>query len=485
MNARTFLIVSSLFLVTVACFSAEVVPDLLRDRWITAQDGAPGPKLKAEKEAVQAALRKCVEQACGVYIRSQSKSRDYKLIYNKVMANTPGYVLEYKVLKVWEQDGITWARVSALVSSKKFEEEWVRIAHTVHQEGNPRVIIVISESTLSMVNELAEETKKDEKAAIAAAASGTTTVTAAEIARARSLRERYVWVDRRGRRWRQRGGGQVYAVDGAVAEREAVSAARAHFEAVFAAVAAMEKTKSREVWKKAAEKIDEKGTVQTAVEEFFIKKGIKLVDRTAAKKVDKRDLMLVASGGSPDEIAAIKSRFNADVIIMGTAAAEYGGKIDLAGVPMYRYSSKLVARAVRTDSGQLLAAKTVGPMNATSMKRSGGEDEALAKLAEKAAPEILAAVVEAWRKQVNVSRDIKLYVSGMTFDDWKAFREETLKLKGVQAVRLREITKSVATIDVEYDFDAQNLADRLTELKNTRLQVTELNPNRLKLKMVK
>ena len=47
---------------------------------------------------------------------------------------------------------------------------------------------------------------------------------------------------------------------------------------------------------------------------------------------------------------------------------------------------------------------------------------------------------------------------------------------------MREITESVATIDAEYRYSNENLADRLTELKTTRLKVVEITANRIKLK---
>jgi hypothetical protein len=59
------------------------------------------------------------------------------------------------------------------------------------------------------------------------------------------------------------------------------------------------------------------------------------------------------------------------------------------------------------------------------------------------------------------------------------------ELRGVKFVTLREITESVADVSVGYEFSTQNLADNLSELKDTKLEVTEFNPNRLKLKVVK
>ena len=138
---------------------------------------------------------------------------------------------------------------------------------------------------------------------------------------------------------------------------------------------------------------------------------------------------------------------------------------------------------VETDSARVLAVKSYGPATTLTLQRGGGEDKALAKLAEQCAPKLLAAVVEAWRKRANVSRTVQLSVAGMDYEAWKAFRAEAGKLRGVKALRLREITEGIASIDVEGAYTNEQLADRLTELKQTRLEVTEITANRIKLKL--
>jgi len=119
-----------------------------------------------------------------------------------------------------------------------------------------------------------------------------------------------------------------------------------------------------------------------------------------------------------------------------------------------------------------------------TLQRGGGEDKALAKLADEAAPKILKAVVEAWRKRGNVMRSVQINISGMDYDGWKVFRDEVKKLRGVKGIRLRDITQSIANIDVEYRYSTQNLADNLESLKNTKLEVTEFTANRLKFKLL-
>jgi len=358
------------------------------DKWVTVTAEAAGVDARAQDQAVAQALRKAVETACGVFLTSQSDARDYKAVYDKVLADTVGYVREYKVVKVSTAGGVTSATLRVRVSTKKFERAWAAIAHTVNRENNPRVIVAIIDATRH-----------------------TTTAPASEV--------------------------------------------------------------------------DQAGIVQGKIEDFFLSKGIKLMDRTTAERVTKRDVLLAAIKDDTKALAAIGARFKADVVVAGRANARYGKTIKIADQEMYQYVASLTIRAVRTDSAEVLAVKTYGPLTVNTLQRSGAADKALAKLGEQFAPKVLAAVVEAWRKQVHVSRTLQILISGMDYKLWKAFNAEAAKLRGVQALRLREITEQVATIDVEYAYGNTSLADHLTEMKAAKLEITEITANRISLKVVK
>lgn len=361
-------------------------PDKEVDTWITASSEAAGKDANAKDEAVKAALRKAVEKACGVFLTSQSKTKDYQGVYDKVIANTAGYVLEYKVEKTWVEDDITHATVKARVSTKKFEQDWARIAHTLHQENNPRLIVAIAEAT-----------------------NWTTT-------------------------------GPAYTVD-------------------------------------------ERGAVQGKVEDFFSDKGISLIDKSTAAKVTNRDLMLATLKDDATEIAAVGARFKAEVVVVGKASAKFSKLVKLGQAELFQYTGTLTVQAIQTDSARILVSKTF--TKSFNEVGRGCEDKVLAKLGDEYAPELLKAIVEAWRKRANVSRTIELNISGMDYDAYRGFKAEIEKLRGVQAIRFREITESVATVEIEYEFTNENLADRLSSLKDTKLKVTEITSNRMKLKLEK
>jgi hypothetical protein len=236
---------------------------------------------------------------------------------------------------------------------------------------------------------------------------------------------------------------------------------------------------------KPAYEVKEGGIVMGKIEDFFLAKGVALIDRGTAENVTKRDVLLAAIKDDMTEIAALGARFHADAVVVGRATAKFGKELDVAGQKLYQYTATLNVRVIQTDSARVLTSKTFGPVTATTTQKGGGEDKILAKLGEECAPNLLAAVVEAWRSRANVSRSVQLSVSGMDFDVWKVFKEEASAVYGIQALRLREITEGVANIDLESRFANEALADKLTELKKVKLSVQEITANRIKLKFQK
>jgi hypothetical protein len=375
-----------------AVISTTVAQDLVTgppvDEWVTVTGMAAGEGLSARDEALSAALRKAVEQKCGAFINAQSQSENYKLVYDKIFASAIGFVREHKVLSTRASDGITYMQVRARVSTRKFQEDWATIAHTIERENNPRVLVAIAETT----------------------------------------------------RWTSNG--WDFHLD-----------------------------------------TEETGTVQSRVEDFLLSKGIVLVDRETAENVSKRDIMLASFRDDTKAIAAMGARFKADVVITGKATSKYGQALRVGEVEMHQYVAELNVRAIQTDSARLLASKNFRKADST-LQRGTGATKALASLADDSAPKLLAAIVEAWRKRAYVSRATQLNILKMDFATWKRFKQEVAEIRGVQAIRLREITEQVANVDVEYRYSNETLADHLTELEGVALEVQEISANRIKLLVV-
>ncbi len=112
---------------------------------ITVEGRSPGTDLNAQEQAKQDALRKAVEQACGTFISSQTKTKNYEAVYDKAMSFAAGYVTSFEVLERRTEEGISICKVRAKISTVDFEKEWARLLHTIEAEGNPRCVVVVVE----------------------------------------------------------------------------------------------------------------------------------------------------------------------------------------------------------------------------------------------------------------------------------------------------------------------------------------------------
>lgn len=469
---------AGLILAGVPARAQQLAPETPARR-LTVTGMAAGVDDKARDQAIQDALRQAVEQGTGVFLTRQSKTKNYQTLYDKIFADAVGYIKEHSVEKVWTAEGVTFAKVNAVVSTQQFQRDWAAIAHTYEQQNNPRVILVIGETTFEMLKQAEVVAQADaarisavrtSAARVAAAQQSSTSVQTSDVYAEQGDFDRNDVPDPDNYQTAGRVDTNQQAGQAAAAEASAAEATRVDAAAYQAGLA---------VYERVATEMAEHGTVQTRLEDFFLDKGIVLVDKTQSETVNKRDLMLASAKEDLSGVAALGARYNADVILLGTAAARPGEKVTLAGKDFYKYDARMTVRAIRTDSAQLIVSK-VYTATANSTRATGGESKALDKLAEDAAPQLLASIVEAWRRQVDVKRNIKLFVSGMDYEEYKAFKDATDRMKGLRGLRLRGIVEGLAEIDVEYEFSTELFADHITDLSTPALRITEITPNKIK-----
>lgn len=115
------------------------------DKVITMEGQAAGTGANSREQAKQDALRRAVEQACGTFISSQTKTKNYQAVYDKAMSFAAGYIRGFEVLDQGTRDDISYCKVRATVSTADFEKEWARLMHTIEAEGNPRCIVFVLE----------------------------------------------------------------------------------------------------------------------------------------------------------------------------------------------------------------------------------------------------------------------------------------------------------------------------------------------------
>lgn len=99
--------------------------------------------------------------------------------------------------------------------------------------------------------------------------------------------------------------------------------------------------------------ITDVSSVAAKIEEEFLKKGYRLVDKSQFDRISERDIALAES--NPARAKELGMRFGAELVIVGKAEATFDAEKTFYGVVNYEYASKGNAKLIITDTGELVA----------------------------------------------------------------------------------------------------------------------------------
>jgi hypothetical protein len=133
----------------VSFYSADVTAGEL----ITADGMAAiisGNTVIARDKAIDDALRKAVEQAVGTVISSDTMTDNYKVIHDKILAQTAGYIERYKVVSERSQGDVYVVTIQAEVGKANLMDD-LRALGLLHVlKEKPKVMVLIDEKVGGM-----------------------------------------------------------------------------------------------------------------------------------------------------------------------------------------------------------------------------------------------------------------------------------------------------------------------------------------------
>ncbi len=228
------------------------------------------------------------------------------------------------------------------------------------------------------------------------------------------------------------------------------------------------------------------GVVQSALEHFFLDKGVQLMDKGASDEVRDRDIELAALNDDVNKLAAMAAAFKADVFIRGVAEARRAGSSEMGGRTLYKWNGTISIRAYHADSAQLIMSNTYRAAKTSTNDNAGG-DEVLTECARKNAGQILRDIGEAWRTRQNVRRICQVTLLNCSRADYKDFETALKGVRGVQDVRMKELVNNVCQVEVDWSYDLEQLVGRVEQLKveGVSYLVTEQTHDRVTFKLVK
>ena len=221
---------------------------------------------------------------------------------------------------------------------------------------------------------------------------------------------------------------------------------------------------------------------ENVIHSSFLKDGFTFVDRTplAGK------LNVAADNISDAEAARLGGQVDAELVIVGKAFAKYAGNI--AGTAMKSLQANVTARAVRVDTGMVIASAG-GHGAAVHIDDITGGTNALEKAAENVADSLKSQIVAKWQSEVASTALVSLTVRGLkSYADFIRLKDSLkTEVRGVQDIFLRKMEGGTAKMDLQIEGSAISLADELAlaKFQGFSLEITNVSQNSLEANLVK
>ena len=226
------------------------------------------------------------------------------------------------------------------------------------------------------------------------------------------------------------------------------------------------------------------GTVEAIVIKALKDREFTVMDSLAVRKSIDKEAALKALEGDEGAAVLIAQQTGAEVTITGQAVSEPAGSV--ANSQMHSYQASVTARAVKADTGEILATAT-GSGKAVHLNAVAGGTEALKQAASSVAGDLISQISAQWAKETSGTRMVALSVTGISKDLVDAMTAELKSnVRGVAELFVREYAEGVARLDVDYKGDAETLSQALAGLAigGGRLEVTAVTPNKVNARFV-
>ncbi|UCE08018.1 MAG: hypothetical protein JSW07_08315, partial [bacterium] len=223
---------------------------------------------------------------------------------------------------------------------------------------------------------------------------------------------------------------------------------------------------------------------ETTFLDKFIQNRFECVDPATVRQNIKQDQAIAVLQGDTKMASAIAKKLGAEVIITGKAFAKVATGINLGG--MKSCQANITARVIKADVATIIATGSQHAAYPHIDEVSGGT-EAIKKATNKLADELIAKITQKWKDEFYKATTVKMIVHGVTsFDQINNFKN-TLKflIRGIKDVYTREITESMAELDVKITGNADQLARELKrkDLDKFHVKIVGLTMNKVTLQL--
>jgi hypothetical protein len=320
----------------------------------------------ARTAALEDARKRAVEQAIGVLIDPQTQVENYRLIRDKILSQTKGYIKRYNIIGETMDSGLLRVRINAEVALGRLSDDLTGIGILLGRMHKPRTLVMVAEQNIG--------------------------------------HGVYAW-------WLGAHGEQI-----------------------------------------------DTGVVENTFRNKFTKQGFEFIDHEIAAK----EITVTGASRINDLSVALArtlaSQADAEVVIIGKAIAKLYGEI---GGGMTSVQANLSARAVRIDTGQVIATATTHAA-AVHISETAAGTEALRKASNQAADEMIEKILAVYANETGGTRSVNITITGLNKTQFAKFKDVLRnRVRGIRDLHDRSFSGSTAKISVDSGNSAATLSDEI------------------------
>jgi len=224
------------------------------------------------------------------------------------------------------------------------------------------------------------------------------------------------------------------------------------------------------------------GVVENTIIDKFNEKGFEFIDHQTAAKEIKVTSAYKIQDLTADQARTLGNQADAEVVIVGKAIAKVYGDI---GGGMKSVQADLSVRAIRTDTGQILASATTHGAAVHITETTAGT-EALRKAAATAADQMVEKILAVYSKEAGGTKSVNITVTGLTKTQFVKFKDVLRnQVRGIKDLHERSFAGNTAKMSVDAKGSAQSISDELLlkDFGTFMVEVTGSTANSLELKV--
>ena len=228
-----------------------------------------------------------------------------------------------------------------------------------------------------------------------------------------------------------------------------------------------------------------KGYTEIAMTEKMLKNGFSVIDQKSLIINEEFETLKDKADLSNQDAVSLGAILQADVVIVGNSKADIAP--NTMGGDIKSFKGTVLARALRTDTGEEIASTTQTAVSVNKDNIAGGRD-ALSNAGYLAGSDLASQIVRKWHEEVKKSiTTLVIIVEGTrALSNFVIFRAELNEIPGVDSLQTSEMKADETTIVVNFQGNAKELADALMlkTFESFGINIYEISQSHLRIRLV-